>query len=42
MRKFVKLVIETSSKIRKLMIYNEAISNLIYKNKWQKATDKEL
>lgn len=40
--KFVKLVTETSSKIQKLETYNEATNNLIYRNRWQKAVNKEL
>lgn len=40
--KFVKLVIKTSSKIRKPIIYNKAINNLIYRNRWCKTIDKEL
>lgn len=33
---------ETSSKVHKPKTYNEAITNLIKGNRWQKAIDKEL
>lgn len=31
--KFVKSVIKTNNKVHKLLTYNEAINNLIHKNK---------
>lgn len=40
--KFEKLVIETSSKVRKPKTYNKAINNHIYENRWHKVIDKEL
>ena len=39
---FVKSVIEISSKVQDSKTYNEAISNLIYGNRWRKVIDKEL
>lgn len=37
--KFAKSVTKTSSKVQELKIYNEAINNLIYENKWRKAVN---
>lgn len=39
---FAKSVTKTSSKVREPKIYDEAINNLIYGNKWHEAIDKEL
>lgn len=39
--KFAKLIIKTNSKMRELKTYDEAINNLVHKNKWQKAIDEE-
>lgn len=40
--KLAKSLTKISSKIYKLKTYNEAIDNLIYKNKWYEIIDKEL
>lgn len=40
MQELAKLVIETSSKMHELKTHNEAINNLMMRNKWQKAIDK--
>lgn len=36
-RKLAKSATKTSNKIHKPKIYNEAIDNLIYRNRWRKA-----
>ena len=40
--KFSKSVLETSSKMREPKTYNKAINNLIYRNRFCKATTEEL
>lgn len=42
MQKLAKSVIEISSKMRELKIYNKAVNNLINRNKQYNAIDKEL
>lgn len=42
MRKVIKLVTETSSKIQEFKTYDKAINYLIYRNMWQKTINKEL
>lgn len=39
--KLNQLVIKTSSKMRELQTYNETVNDLINKNSWKKAIDKE-
>lgn len=39
---FAKSLTETSSKVHKLLTYNEMINNLVYGNRWRKAIDKKL
>lgn len=40
--KLAKSMTEMSSKVYKPKTYNEIIDNLIHRNKWHKAIDKEL
>ena len=42
MREIAKLVIKTSSKVREPKIYDKAISDTIYGNKWREAINEEL
>lgn len=40
--KLAKSLTKTSNKVHESKTYNEAINNLIHKNRWYKAIDKEL
>ena len=42
MQKLFKSVTKANSKVRMLKTYNEAVINLIHRNRWQEATDKDL
>lgn len=42
MYKFVKLFTITNCKVYKRKTYNKTINDLIYRNKWHKAINKEL
>lgn len=39
--KLAKSLTETSSKVRELLTYDEAINDPVHKNKWRKAIDEE-
>lgn len=41
MQELAKSITETSSKVHISKTYNEAVNDLINRNKWQKAIDKE-
>lgn len=41
-RKFVKSVTETSSKMRELFSYNKVVNNLIYESRWRQAINENL